>query len=79
MVLRDNEAIESSEKLRDDKQKRQALLDQYDLPWSEEHSITQAGPVGYDGDLTSMTFNHVVKSNAFNGRDSNIRSLNSFG
>ena len=39
-VMNDVEALESSERLRSEQQKRISIIDQYDLPWSEEHSLS---------------------------------------
>ena len=37
----------------------------FNLPWSEEESKTDRRDGGYDGELTQMTFKHVIKSDAF--------------
>ena len=38
---------------------------QFSLPWSEEESKTSRGATGYDGELTSMTFKHVIGNDCF--------------
>jgi hypothetical protein len=35
------------------------------LPWHEELSDNASKKEGFDGDLTQMSFNHVVKSESF--------------
>jgi len=41
---------------------------QFSLPWSEEESKTSRAnnaTTGYDGELTSMTFKHVIGNDCF--------------
>ena len=42
------------------------VTNQFSLPWSEEESkIGGRNGNGYDGELTAMTFKHVVGSDVF--------------
>ena len=45
------------------------------LPWSEEESKLDfsSNAKGYDGELTSMTFKHVVGSDCFNNSRQRIK------
>jgi len=50
---------------------------QFSLPWSEEESKTSRGATGYDGELTSMTFKHVIGNDCFDtSKQESLREQN---